>query len=164
MVMGNTANAEAPLRSGQLAHLAGLSPDSLRHYERVGVLPRPQRTPAGYRLYPPGALERVRMIRRALSVGFALAELARIFRVRERGEVPCRHVRALGEKKLADVEQRLRELTALRAQLRSILRDWDRRLARNPKNRLVGLLEALPESPSPTTTKIIRRKRRFQLP
>jgi len=164
MVMGTTAKAETPLRSGQLAHLAGLSPDSLRHYERVGVLPRPHRTLAGYRLYPPGALERVRMIRRALSVGFTLAELAGIFRVRERGGVPCRHVRALGKTKIADVERRLRELTALRAQLRSILRDWDRRLAQNPKNRRAGLLDALPESASPATTKIIRRKRGFQLP
>lgn len=164
MVMGSTAKAETPLRSGQLAYLVGLSPDSLRHYERVGVLPRPQRTSAGYRLYPPGALERVRMIRRALCVGFTLAELARIFRVRERGGVPCRDVCALGETKLADVERRLRELTALRAQLRTILRDWARRLARNPKNRPAGLLAALPESASPTTTRIIRRKRGFQLP
>src|SRR5437899_6110658 len=61
-----TASNNRPLRSGELARRAGVSPDTLRHYERRGLLPRPQRSAAGYRLYSPEALARVRLIRGAL--------------------------------------------------------------------------------------------------
>ena len=57
-------------RSGELAELAGVSTDTLRHYERKGVLARPLRTANDYRQYPATALQRVRLVRRALSVGF----------------------------------------------------------------------------------------------
>jgi DNA-binding transcriptional MerR regulator len=65
------------LRSGKLAELAGVSPDTLRHYERMKLLPVPRRSSGNYRLYPPEALDRVRLIRHALVVGFTLPELAR---------------------------------------------------------------------------------------
>jgi DNA-binding transcriptional MerR regulator len=62
------------LRSGELAQLAGVSPDTLRHYERKGLLAAPHRSPNGYREYPASALDRVRLIRRALAVGFTLSD------------------------------------------------------------------------------------------
>ena len=89
----NLTSHPATLSAGQLARLSFVSTDSLRHYERVGVLPKPRRTPAGYRQYPPEAVARVRMIRRALALGFTLRELARVLRVREKGGAPCREVR-----------------------------------------------------------------------
>ena len=85
--------------------MCGVSTDTLRHYERVGVLAKPLRTRAGYRQYPPEAVLRVRLVRRALSIGFSLAELSRILRTRDRGGAPCREVRELAARKLEQLEQ-----------------------------------------------------------
>ena len=71
------------MQSGELANLAGVSTDTLRHYERLGLLARPQRTESGYRRYTPQSLERVRLIRSALSVGFSLPELTAILKMRD---------------------------------------------------------------------------------
>jgi DNA-binding transcriptional MerR regulator len=131
------------LSSGQLARLCGISTDTLRHYERVGVLPRVPRTRSGYRQYPPEAQVRVMAVRRALALGFSLAELARIFRVRERGGAPCREVRRMAEGKLAEIEKRLAEMSALRDELRGLLEDWDKRLEATPEGTQARLLERL---------------------
>jgi DNA-binding transcriptional MerR regulator len=133
------------LRSSALAKLAGVSTDTLRHYERKGLLAAPRRSANGYREYPQAALERVRLIRRALSVGFTLGELARILRVRDKGGAPCREVRRLAEKKLSEAEMQLAEIVALRDDLREILKDWDSLLSGRTATERVGLLEALAE-------------------
>jgi DNA-binding transcriptional MerR regulator len=83
------------MRSGQLARLIRVSPDTVRHYERLGLLSAPPRTSNGYRDYPPQAVERVRLIRRALSAGFSLPELKTILRIRDQGGVPCQRVRVM---------------------------------------------------------------------
>ncbi len=132
------------MRSGELARLTGVSTDALRHYERLGLLSRPSRTAAGYRDYPAQALERVRLIRRALSAGFSLAELTTILKMRDRGEVPCQKARAMGQAKLQQVKQQIRELRVMKKQLEGILKDWDARLARTRKGAPARLLEALP--------------------
>jgi DNA-binding transcriptional MerR regulator len=136
-----------PLLAGQLARLCGVSTDTLRHYERVGVLARPRRTAAGYRQYPPEAETRVRLVRRALALGFSLPELARILRVRDRGGAPCREVRALAASKLEQVERQLADLGLLRDHLRQLLASWDRRLDATPEGKRAGLLEALVDLP-----------------
>jgi DNA-binding transcriptional MerR regulator len=82
------------LRVGQMAQLTGLSTDTLRRFERKGLLV-PGRSSNGYREYSPEAVQRIRLVQRALSVGFTLDELARVVRIRERGGAPCREVRAL---------------------------------------------------------------------
>jgi MerR family transcriptional regulator, copper efflux regulator len=134
---------DTDLLSGELARLAGVSTDTLRHYERVGVLPRPPRTGSGYRRYPASAVDRVRLIRRALAIGFSLDELRRILQSRDRGGVPCQGVRALAASKLSQLEQRIAELEGLRDQLRGLLIDWDGRLARTPDGQPARLLESL---------------------
>jgi DNA-binding transcriptional MerR regulator len=133
-------------RSGELASLAGVSTDTLRHYERKGVLARPRRSANGYRVYPAGAIERVQLIRRALCVGFTLDELTQILREREKGNTPCQKVRALAAGKLAEVETRLKELMMIRDELRSTLEDWDARLAQTSAGEHAGLLDALAQS------------------
>jgi DNA-binding transcriptional MerR regulator len=134
---------KALLRSGELARLAGVSTDTLRHYERKGVLAAPRRSMNGYREYPAEALERVLMVRRALGVGFTLDELARILKDRERGGVPCRQVRELAASKLAEIETRLSELEAVRDDLKAALKGWDSRLAQTPGGERARLLESL---------------------
>jgi len=145
--------AEGPLRAGELARRTGVTKDTLRFYERAGLLPRPERLPNNYRVYPAGAVERVLWIRRVLAAGFTVEELARILAERERGGVPCRKVRDLGAAKLAEMEERLQELEAARDTLRALLKDWDRRLAEVGPGKLAGLLEALPETPRQETRK-----------
>ena len=134
------------MRAGELARAAGVSTDTLRHYERKGVLGAPRRSANGYREYPPEALARVLLVRRALAFGFTLDELARVLGTRERGGAPCREVRALAACKLEEVESRLRELRALRGDLRSILGEWDERLSGAADGERAGLLESLAAS------------------
>lgn len=138
---------ERMLRSGELARLAGVSTDLLRHYERIGIVRPPERAANGYRRYSMATLDRVCAARRALALGFSLPELVRIFAVRDRGGVPCQSVRALAEQKLRHVEESLVELRALRGQLRKILLDWDQRLGRTPAGRPARLLHSLETSP-----------------
>jgi len=137
-----TASNNRPLRSGELVRRAGVSPDTLRHYERRGLLPRPQRSAAGYRLYSPEALARVRLIRGALSIGFTVKELGTILADHDRGGAPCRRVRSLAADKLAAVELQLRTLRLWRRELRAALADWDRRLRNTPRGKRAGLLDA----------------------
>jgi DNA-binding transcriptional MerR regulator len=129
--------------SGELARRAGISADTLRHYERVGVLTKPARSAGNYRIYPEMALGRVLLVRRALAFGFSLAELSVVLRERERGAPPCLKVRALAAEKLASTEIRLVELTRLRDQLQALLANWDRRLDGAPEGAPAHLLESL---------------------
>lgn len=130
-----------------LAEACGVSTDTLRHYERLGLLPRTVRTSAGYRRFPPDSAERVLLIQRALTVGFSLRELAAVLERRERGEPPCRRVRALVGERLAALETRLSELTRLRDEMRGLVRDWDTRLARTPDGQRARLLDVLAVRP-----------------
>ena len=136
------------LRCGKLAQLTGVSTDLLRHYERIGILPPPARSSNGYRLYAPQMVARVLAVRRAVTLGFSLAELSRIFAVRDRGGIPCRSVRALAGEKLRCVERSLAELKALRGELKGIVHEWDIRLAKTPARQRSGLLESLTDFPA----------------
>jgi len=144
---------------GKLAEACGVSTDTLRHYERKGLL-RPARLLNGYRTYPEHALERVRMIRQALSVGFTLDELAAIFKVFDRGGAPCHEVRDLAAIKLAEIEDHLREVTAMRDELREAIADWDTHLAKTARGQRAGLLKALAarESIQRSPTSLLLRK------
>ncbi len=133
------------LRSGELARRAGVSTDTLRHYERVGVLARPRRERNGYRQYGLHALERVVLVRRALALGFTLEELRRLLAARERGRPPCSEVRRLASAKLAEIDLRLSQMKALRDLLERTLSDWDARLAGTALGAPARLLESLAE-------------------
>ena len=138
----------ATLSPSELARLTGVSTDTLRHYERKGVLGIPARSQGGYRLYPPEAVGRVRLVRRALAIGFTLRDLAAALSERQRGGAPCRSVRALVAERLAELETRLRDLAELRDELRVLLLDWDCRLAKIPKGAQARLLDVLADRPA----------------
>lgn len=140
-VSRKTANNHV-LRAGELARLTGVSADTLRHYERKGLL-KPRRSPNGYREYPPHAVDRVRLIRSALAIGFKLDDLARVLKVRDAGGAPCHHVRELAEAKLDEIETLVREATAMRDGLRKLLKDWDERLDSVAADEPAKLLESL---------------------
>lgn len=128
---------------GELAKSAGVSTDTVRHYERSGVISKPRRSPNGYRLYRSEALEQIVLVRRAIAVGFTLKELGEIFAERDKGNPPCQKVRAIAAKKLTDLENHLRETEILHAELGKTIADWDEQLARQSDENPAKLLESL---------------------
>ena len=141
--MRKTTDAARPIRIGQLARVFGVSPDTLRHYERLKLLRPAGRTPSGYRFYALEAIARVRIVQAALSLGFTLAELSRLLGMRDAGQPPCYAVRALAAQKLTELERRLKDIIRLRASLRAVLKSWDVRLQSAPAGARAGLLDAL---------------------
>jgi MerR family copper efflux transcriptional regulator len=110
------------MRIGVLAEEAGLSTKAIRYYEDIGVLPEPPRTPAGYREYPPAAIDRLRFIRAAQAIGLTLGEIREILAYRDRGEIPCAHVVDLITRRAAQIDAQITELEAMRADLRRLER------------------------------------------
>jgi DNA-binding transcriptional MerR regulator len=144
---GGDDDGQRFLTAGELARLAGVSKDTLRFYERRGLLTSPRRRANNYRLYSPEALSDVLWIRRILAAGFTVAELLSVLAERRAGGAPCRKVRDLGAAKLALMEERLRAMSATCESLRELLRDWDRRLAGLRLGERAGLLETLRQRP-----------------
>lgn len=126
--------------------MCGVSPDTIRHYERVGVIPHAARGANGYRSFPRAAVERVKLVRRAVAIGFSLEEIARILRQRASGAAPCRSVRAMASEKLTELDRRIAEMTAMRDELRNIIDEWDARLSATPEGEPARLLETLGET------------------
>jgi len=126
-----------------VARATGVSTDTLRHYERKGLLPGVTRTAAGYRCYSAATVERVLLIQRALVVGFSLTDLKRVLGVRDRGGAPCQSVRTLVGERLDGLNQRIEELLTLRDELRLLLADWDGRLSKTEQGQRANLLETL---------------------
>jgi DNA-binding transcriptional MerR regulator len=153
--MGNT---EIPLRSGDLARLTRVSSDTIRHYERLGLLSARLQTAAGYRIYGRNAIERVRLVQRALQLGFSLAELSEILGKHDRGEAPCRHVLDLTEKKLQCLEQQISDLRRTRRYMRQIVRQWRSQLARTSSGTRAMLLHNLVNNPAQVPRGLSKRK------
>jgi len=137
------ATMKANFRSGELAKATGVSTDTLRHYEKLGILTRPQRTQNGYRIYPPESFERVRLIRNALDSGFTLRELKNILSVRDAGGAPCRQVVELARDKVRELGAQIERLCCLRDSIKLTVIDWDRRLSETPAVGRAHLLESL---------------------
>jgi DNA-binding transcriptional MerR regulator len=129
-------------RIGELAKLAGVSPDTIRNYERRGVLPPALRGANAYRRFPATALQRVAVIQRALDAGFSLADLRRVLRVRDSGGAPCRQVYAIAEERLAELERRISTLQVLRDELAAAIGEWKVKLAATPAGERAALLDA----------------------
>jgi MerR family transcriptional regulator, copper efflux regulator len=144
--MAITESPKRSLRSGDLALVAGVSTDTLRHYERLGILKKPPRTDGGYRAYPADALDRVNLIRNALASGFTLRELSTILRVRDGGGAPCQQVAELAREKVRQLKIQISQLVLLRDSLKQTVREWDRRLKQVPNGDRAGLLESLPKA------------------
>ena len=95
---------------------------TVRYYERLGLLPPAQRTTSGYRRYSGGTVERLRFIRQAQALGFRLEEIKEIVRLRYVGQSPCDCVRGLLQRKLVQMEREMAELVRFRQQLRQTLK------------------------------------------
>lgn len=105
------------MRIGQVARRAGVTAKAIRHYERLGLLGTPARTPSGYRDFGPAAIDRVRFIRRAQALGLSLREIGEVIAVRQGGAPPCEHAIALLERRVRDLTRTVEESARLRDEL-----------------------------------------------
>ena len=111
------------MRIGEVAAKAGVNRQTLRYYEREGLLPNPTRRDNGYREYPDTAVALVRFIKRAQDLGFSLEEAKGLSKLRRTAGPNRPRVRALAEAKLLDVQLRIRDLRAIEGVLRRLLTD-----------------------------------------
>lgn len=102
------------MRIGEVAAASGTTTKTLRFYETAGLLPAPARTAGGYRDYPHETLPRLAFIRRSRAAGLTLAQVREILDIRDAGDLPCEHVQQLLTVRLADLDQQIADLQALR--------------------------------------------------
>lgn len=103
-----------PLRSNQLAERGGVNPQTIRYYEREGLLPEPPRLESGYRAFPDDSVRRVRFIKRAQELGFSLAEIRELLSLRIDRKRDRAAVRKIAAAKIADIEQKIRSLEVMK--------------------------------------------------
>jgi MerR family transcriptional regulator, mercuric resistance operon regulatory protein len=117
-VKGNEMDAE--LTIGRLADEAGVNVETIRYYQRRGLMAEPDKPANGHRRYAPNAIKRVRFIKRAQGLGFTLVEVSSLLQLDE--SHACADTRELATSKLQDIEQKLADLMAMRKALTSLLR------------------------------------------
>jgi DNA-binding transcriptional MerR regulator len=125
---------KATFTIGELASRAGVTPDALRYYERLGVIARAPRTAGGFRVYTSDALDRLRFIKQAQQQGLTLAEIRELLRLgTRRGVNQCRQVQQLLQRKLADMDARLHAMQEFRRTLDEYLTQCNRALSESPE-------------------------------
>lgn len=142
--------AKDQLLIGQLARAAGVKADTVRFYERAGLLAKPERSFAGYRVYDPATVNQLRFIKKAQALGFALEEIKRILRLRGHGRETCECVIRMAEASLSEIETKLRELQTFRDGLAENLARWRRSSGKGA--RLAAEFCALIEKSQPPST------------
>ena len=134
-----TPQAVRTHKIGAVARRAELGVETLRYYERLGLLGSPRRTESGYRLYTDAIFARLDFIRKAQAMGFTLEEIARIIQESETGRSPCADVRRIARRKLAELDERLKQLRRYRNELAQTLAEWDKK--GSAAGRICGLIE-----------------------
>ncbi|MBX9584540.1 MAG: MerR family DNA-binding protein [Gemmataceae bacterium] len=117
------------LRTAEVARLAGVNVETLRFYERKGILPEPPRRASGYREYPPETVERVKFIKRAQELGFSLSEIQNLLDLRQMTGGKSDRVKHLAEAKVEEIDHKIRDLEAMKRSLTDLLRACDGRRA-----------------------------------
>jgi MerR family copper efflux transcriptional regulator len=108
------------LKIGEVADQAGVNLQTIRYYEREGLLPEPPRLASGYRMFPRDAVRRVRFIKRAQELGFTLAEIKELLALRIDHHRGSADVRTLAQGKIADIDQKIRTLQAMKKILKTL--------------------------------------------
>ena len=113
------------LTIGEVASQAGMHVETLRYYERRGIVDKPPRSGANYRLYPGDTIQRVRFIKRAQELGFSLTEIADLLSLRMNPEASRADVKTRAEAKLTDIEAKIQTLQRMKKALRKITATCD---------------------------------------
>jgi Cu(I)-responsive transcriptional regulator len=111
----------AGLSIGDLARATGTKVETIRYYERTGLLPLPPRTGGNYRVYGARHLARLSFVRRARSLGFSIGQIKTLLDLAEQRDRSCEAVDAIVREHLAEVERKLADLSALRRELASLI-------------------------------------------
>ena len=127
------------MKIGEVARLAGVNVQTLRYYERRGLIPEPTRSAGNYRVYPDVTVTRVRFIKRAQSLGFELEEVRDLLQLHDAPNRAPLKVRALAKSKLENIEQKMAELSRMRDVLRQLITECKQR----KRNRCCPILDAL---------------------
>jgi DNA-binding transcriptional MerR regulator len=109
--------APMTLHVSQVAEQSGVSPDTVRFYEKEGLLPPPPRSRAGYRQYDEQIPQRIRFIKGAQEMGLRLAEIGELLEIQDRGACPCGHTKTVVERRIGEIDAELRRLSELRKNL-----------------------------------------------
>lgn len=127
------------MRTKQVAEQAGVNVETLRYYERRGLLPEPPRTPGGYRDYPTSSVEVLRFVKRSQSLGFSLAEVEGLLHLADGGPEGCQGAQDLAVAHIADLDRKIEELRRMRAALVHLAESCNR----PRKDRYCPLLDAI---------------------
>jgi DNA-binding transcriptional MerR regulator len=127
------------LKIGEVSKLSGIGIETLRFYEKGGLLERPARTGSGYRLYDAEVLDRLSFIRRAQVLGFSLDEIKRVIAEKRAGQSPCAEVREIVRRRLGELDERMAQMRRYRKELAGALREWDE--AGDSVGHICGLIE-----------------------
>ncbi len=113
------------MKIGELSKKSGAGIETIRYYERKGLLADPVRSPSGYRHYEASVVERLQFIRRAKELGFTLAEIKEILALWFDANTRCEHVRQRAEQKIADIEEKVRSLHKMKRSLKKVISECE---------------------------------------
>lgn len=116
------------MQIGELAKKSEVPAKIIRYYEEIGLLPEAPRTEGGYRRYSLKTVDLLQFIRKAQNLGLTLSEIKELAEIRSSGNLPCEHLHALLQERISDLEERIREMTRLRDEMRKTLKNWNRQM------------------------------------
>ena len=129
------------MKIGELARRTGFSTKAIRYYELLKLVPEPDRTESGYRLYGQKDVERLEFIEKAKHLGFSLEDIRDILILDEQQQRPCVHVLALLDQKLEQVDDVLRDLKVFRKELAGLRKESAEQIERLPADAICGIVE-----------------------
>ncbi len=150
------------MQIGKLAKAAEVPAKTIRYYEDIGLFPAAPRTEGGYREYGPEAVELLQFIRKAQFLGLSLTEIKELADIRSGGNLPCEHLRDLLEVKVADLEERIREMRRLRNEMKKTLKGWEERIVEGQGSIVCPHVEGRPAQEASDTAPLrsLNRKKR----
>jgi DNA-binding transcriptional MerR regulator len=135
-----TADNIELMKIGEVSRRTGVGIETLRFYEKSGLLDRPGRTYSGYRLYGSEVLDRISFIKQAQVLGFSLDEIGRLIKHKQDGESPCEEVRQVVETRLAELDERIKQMNRYRKELTATLKEWEK--VGHADGHVCGLIES----------------------
>lgn len=115
------------MKIGEVAKRSDVGVETVRYYEREGLLAEPHRKPSGYRQYDESVIPRLQFIRRAKDLGFTLAEIRELLGLWFDANTRCEHVRQRAEQKIADIEDKIRSLQKMKRSLKKVISECESR-------------------------------------
>ena len=144
------------LKIGEVSKLSGVGVETLRFYEKSGLLKRPARAGSGYRMYDRDALERLDFIKRAQVLGFSLNEIKQIIAEKDAGQSPCAAVREVVRRRLHELDERMAQMRRYRKELAEALAEWDE--AGDVRGHVCGLIEGTDIKHPMETGRVVRNR------